>query len=62
MVTAIAILVTDVLLFVVFVAQYRQEIGMSVNGSHDIPPLRNKPARQPAAPPPPARGRRITRR
>lgn len=52
MVTVIAILVTDLLLLAVFVSQYRQELSMSVNGSHDIPPLRKKPARRPARPAP----------
>jgi hypothetical protein len=52
MVTAIGIILADVLLFVVFVCQYRQELGLSVNGSHDAPVVRKKPVKKP--PPPPA--------
>lgn len=60
MVTAIGIILADVLLFVFYVCQYRQELGLSVNGSHDIPVARKKPK----PPPPPAaspagRGRQV---
>jgi len=62
MVTAIAILLTDALLFVVFVGQYRQELGMSVNGAHDIRPLRKTPRPRTAPQPPADPGRQIARR
>jgi hypothetical protein len=52
MVTALGIILADVLLFVFFVCQYRQELGLSVNGSHDTPVPRKKPVRR--SPPPPA--------
>lgn len=53
MVTIIAILVTDLLLLVIFVNQYQQELGIAVNGYHDIPPRRRRrPPPPPAAPPP----------
>jgi hypothetical protein len=51
MATALGIIVADVLLFVFFVCQYRQELGLSVNGSHDTPVARKKPARKPPSPP-----------
>ena len=54
MATAIGIILADVLLFVVFVCQYRQELGISVNGAHDAPVARKKPVRNP---PPAATGR-----
>ena len=58
MVTALGIILADVLLFVFYVCQYRQELGLSVNGSHDIPVARKKPK----PPPPPGaagRGRQV---
>ena len=61
MVTVMGIILADVLLFVFYVCQYRQELGLSVNGSHDIPVARKKPK----PPPPPAaacpagRGRQV---
>jgi hypothetical protein len=54
MITAIGIILADVLLFVFYVCQYRQELGLSVNGSHDAPVVRKKPVREP--PPHPAGG------
>jgi hypothetical protein len=52
--TAFCIIVADVLLFVFYVCQYRQELGLMVDGSHDEPVRR--PARRPPPPPaPPAR-------
>ncbi len=61
MVTALGIILADVLLFVFYVCQYRQELGLSVNGSHDIPVARKKP--QPPPPPaaanPAGRGRQV---
>jgi hypothetical protein len=44
MVTIIAIVLADVLVFLLFVYQYRQEMGLTVNGSHDLPVSRKKPA------------------
>jgi hypothetical protein len=44
MVTVIGIILADVLVFLLFVYQYRQEMGLTVNGSHDLPVLRRKPA------------------
>jgi hypothetical protein len=55
MLTAIGIILADVLLFVFYVVQYRQELGLSSSGSHDAPVVRKKPvAKKP--PPPPAAG------
>ena len=44
MVTIIAIILADLLVLLLFVYQYRQELGLTVNGSHDLPVLRKKPA------------------
>jgi hypothetical protein len=49
--TAFYIIVADVLLFVFYICQYRQELGLMVEGSHDEP-VRRPPVRKP--PPPPA--------
>jgi hypothetical protein len=43
MVTIIAIILADLLVFLLFVYQYRQETGLTVNGSHDLPVVRKKP-------------------
>jgi hypothetical protein len=51
MITALVIILADVLLFVFYVCQYRQELGLSVNGSHDAPVVRKKPVK---GPPPPS--------
>jgi hypothetical protein len=61
MVTALGIILADVLLFVFYVCQYRQELGLSVNGSHDIPVARKKPKPPPppAAASPAGRGRQV---
>jgi hypothetical protein len=64
MATAFGIILADVLLFVFFVCQYRQELGLSVNGSHDAPVVRKKPVKRPPPPPAPApnpagRGRQV---
>jgi hypothetical protein len=64
MVTAVGIILADVLLFVLFVCQYRQELGLSVNGSHDTPVVRKKPVKNPPPPPtaagtPAGRGRQV---
>src|SRR5258707_2104917 len=40
MVTIIAIILADLLVFLLFVYQYRQETGLTVNCSHDLPVLR----------------------
>jgi hypothetical protein len=47
MATAFGIILADVLLFVFYVVQYRQELGLSTNGSHDAPVARRKPAGTP---------------
>ena len=49
--TAIGIILADVLLFVLYVCQYRQELGLSVNGSHDLPVARKRPVKRPSPPP-----------
>lgn len=56
MFTIIAIILADVLLFLLYLYQYRQELGFTVNGSHDMPVLRTKPAKKPAIPPGAASG------
>jgi len=48
MFTVIAIILADVFLFLLYLYQYRQEFGLTVNGSHDMPVLRTKPAKKPA--------------
>lgn len=54
MATVLGIILTDVLLFVLYVCQYRQELGLTVNGAYDTPVVRKKPV---ATPTPPAAGR-----
>jgi hypothetical protein len=54
--TAFYIIVADVLLFVFYVCQYRQELGLMVDGSHDEP-VRRPPVRRPPPPPAPPSGR-----
>jgi hypothetical protein len=44
MVTIIGIILADVLVLLLFLYQYRQETGLTVNGSHDLPVVRKKPA------------------
>ncbi len=44
MVTVIGIILADFFVFLLFVYQYRQELGLTVNGSYDLPVLRKKPA------------------
>jgi hypothetical protein len=44
--TVIAIILADVLVFLLYVYQYRQELGLTVNGSHDMPVVRKKPAKK----------------
>jgi len=50
MVTIIAIILADLLVLLLFVYQYRQETGLTVNGAHDLPVLRKKPASKAVAP------------
>jgi hypothetical protein len=52
MLTAIGIILADVLLFVFYVVQYRQELGISASGSHDAPVVRKKPVVKKPLPPP----------
>src|SRR5260370_40545490 len=51
MVTVIAIILADLLVFLLYVYQYRQEFGLTVNGSHDLPGLRKKSASEAGTPP-----------
>ena len=44
MITVIAIILADLLVLLLFLYQYRQENGLTVNGSHDLPVVRKKPA------------------
>jgi hypothetical protein len=48
--TIIAIILADVLVFLLFVYQYRQELSLTVNGSHDRPVVRAKPPKESTAP------------
>jgi hypothetical protein len=49
MVTVIAIILADLLLVLLYMYQYRQETGLTVNGSHDLPVVRKKPANKAVA-------------
>ena len=67
MTTIIAIIVADVLVFLFYVYHYRQELGLTVNGSHDLPVVRKTPAAQPPVPTgppggPPTSGRQVMAR
>jgi hypothetical protein len=42
----IAVILADVLVFLLFVYQYRQEMGLTVNGEHDLPVVRKKPVKK----------------
>jgi hypothetical protein len=44
MITVVAIILADLLVLLLFLYQYRQENGLTVNGSHDLPVVRKKPA------------------
>jgi hypothetical protein len=50
--TALFILVADLLLLVFYVSQYRQELGLMVDGSHDEPIRRPRPPKMPPPSPP----------
>jgi hypothetical protein len=50
MVTIIAIILADLLVLLLFVYQYRQETGLTVNGAHDQPVVRKKPASKAVTP------------
>ena len=52
--TAFFVLVADLLLLLFYVCQYRQELGLTVDGSHDEPVRRPPPPKMP--PPPPSSG------
>jgi hypothetical protein len=54
MLTAIGIILADVLLFVFYVVQYRQELGLTAGGAHDAPVVRKKPVVKKPPPPPAA--------
>jgi hypothetical protein len=64
MVTALWIIVADVLLLAICIVQYRQELGLTVNGSHDEPVRRKRSVRNPPPPPValPASGRQVARK
>jgi hypothetical protein len=68
MLTAIGIILADVLLFVFFVVQYRQELGITAGGAHDAPVVRKKPVVKKPSPPsaaeanPAGRGRELVGR
>ena len=60
--TAIFVLVADLLLLFFYVCQYRQELGLMVDGSHDEPVRRPPPPKTPPPPsssPPGARGGQV---
>ncbi len=50
MVTIIAIILADVIVAALFIYEYRQELALTVNGSHDAPVLRKKPPRKETTP------------
>jgi hypothetical protein len=50
MVTIIAIILADLVVLLLFIYQYRQELSLTVNGSYDLPVVRAKPAKPPTAP------------
>jgi hypothetical protein len=50
--TAFWVILGDVLLLVFYICQYRQEIGLTVDGSHDEPVRRSPPAKMPSPPSP----------
>jgi hypothetical protein len=50
MFTVIAIIVADLFILLLYLYQYRQELGLTVNGEHDLPVVRKKPARKAIAP------------
>jgi hypothetical protein len=50
MATIIAIILADIFVLLLFVYQYRQELSLTVNGSHDQPVVRAKPPAQPTPP------------
>jgi hypothetical protein len=67
MVTIIAIILADLLVLLLFLYQYRQENGLTVNGAHDLPVVRKKPpskeiAHTAAAGGQPNRGRQVVAR
>jgi hypothetical protein len=59
--TAIFVLAADLLLLLFYVCQYRQELGLMVDGSHDEPVRRPPSAKTPPPPsgPPGARGGQV---
>jgi hypothetical protein len=50
MVTIIAIILADVFVLLLFLYQYRQELSLTVDGSHDQPVVRAKPPTEPTVP------------
>src|SRR5258707_4697307 len=53
MVTVIAIILADLLVFLLYVYQYRQEFGLTANASPHPPGFPHKPPPHAAPPPPP---------
>jgi hypothetical protein len=45
MITIIGIVLADLILLVLFICFYRQELGLTVNGSNDAPIVRKRPAK-----------------
>jgi len=43
MITVIGVILADVLVLLLYAYHYRQELGLTVNGSHDLPVVRKKP-------------------
>ena len=43
MVTIIGIILADLIVVALFIYQYRQELGLTVNGSYDLPVVRKEP-------------------
>lgn len=43
MITIAGIILTDLMLLVLFICYYRQELGLTVNGSSDAPILHKRP-------------------
>ena len=44
MVTIVGIILADLILLVLFICFYWQELGLTVNGSNDAPIVRKRPA------------------
>jgi hypothetical protein len=49
MLAIMGIILADVIVVLLFIYHYRQELGLTVNGSHDLPVSRKKPDSNKAA-------------